>query len=94
MRERFRIQARGESYKYGDDQGQELAKRDDRNRGILTGLLEPGMNDDAEIVVNRGHNVERGENRKDRMMRLDQRLEDEVLPHEACGSAECPRARA
>src|SRR5712692_748640 len=80
-RERLRIQPSGESDKHGDAEGHGLRAGHEGTRGFA-GLLEPGVHDDAEVVVKRGDDVEHGENGEDRMMRFDQRKENEILAHE------------
>src|ERR1700692_2682708 len=80
--ERLRIQPRGESYKQRRAESYGLGAAHDW-RGGVAGFLQPGVNDDAEIVVERRHDVERGENREHGMMRFDEREKDEVLAHEA-----------
>src|SRR5712691_217964 len=81
-RERLRIQPGGEGDKYGDAEGHGLRAGHDGNRGF-SGLLEPSVNDDAEVIVERGDDVEDGEDRKHGMVRFDQGKENEVLAHEA-----------
>jgi len=41
----------------------------------VAGLFEPSVDDHAEIVVERGNDIERGENREHGMMRFDEREE-------------------
>src|SRR5258708_40067765 len=82
-RERLRIQPGGESDKHGDAEGHSLRAGHDRARGFA-GLFEPGVYDDAEVVVKSGDDVENGEDSENGMVRFDQRKENEVLAHEAC----------
>src|SRR5260221_6634872 len=78
----LRIQPRGESYKQRRAEGDRLSVGHE-GRGRIAGLFQPGVNDDAEIIVDRGNEIERGEDGQHRMMRFDQREEYEVLAHEA-----------
>src|SRR5207248_6739519 len=82
--ERLRIQPGGEGDKrsYAERDGLRVAH--DWPRGF-PGSLEPGVDDDAEVVVERGNDVEHGEDGEHGMVRFDERKEDEVLTHEACG---------
>src|SRR5882672_12453616 len=81
----FRIQPRGEGYKQRRAEGDGLRVAHHR-RGGFAGFSEPGVNDDAEIVVEGGKNVERGDDGQHGMMRFDEREKDEVLAHETgCG---------
>src|SRR5260370_4909416 len=82
--ERLRIQPGGEGDKYGDGESYGLSAGHDRT-GRFAGLLEPGVDDDAEVVVERGNDVEDGEDGEHGMVRLDERKENEVLAHEAGG---------
>src|SRR5258708_36864356 len=61
--ERLRIQPRRESYKQrrAECYGLRVAHK---RCGSIPGLLEPGMNDNAKIVVERGNDVEGRENRQ------------------------------
>src|SRR5882762_5135055 len=81
--ERLRIQPRRQGYKQGRAESDGLGAAHER-RGVVTRLFEPSMNDDAEIVVQRGNDIERGENREHGMMRFDEREKNEVLAHETC----------
>src|SRR5690242_15876137 len=69
--ERFRIQPGGEGDKYGYAEGDCLRAAHDGTRG-LTGSFEPGMDHDAEVVVERGDDIEDGENGEHGMVRFDQ----------------------
>src|SRR5579859_297019 len=80
----LRIQPRGEGYKQGRAEGDSLGVGHEWHGGV-PGLFEPGVNDDAKIVVERGDDVERGKYRKHRMMGFDEREKDEVLAHKASG---------
>src|SRR5215470_14714612 len=82
--ERLRIQPRGESNKYCDAKGQGLpiAHRGTRR---FARLLQPGVHDNAEVVVKRGNDVQNCENGQHWMLRFDERKENEVLAHEAGG---------
>jgi len=51
--ERLRIQPGGEGDKYGDAEGDSLRAGHDGSGGFA-GLLEPGVDDDSEVVVKRG----------------------------------------
>src|SRR6266567_8769723 len=82
--ERLRIQPGGESDKHGDGEGHSL-RAGHHGTGRFAGLLEPGVHDDAEIVVERGNDVKNGEDGEHGMVRLDQRKENEILAHEAGG---------
>src|SRR5205085_11184346 len=42
----------------------------------------PGVNDNAEVVVERGNDVENGEDREYGMFRFNEREENEILAHE------------
>src|SRR2546422_5104759 len=81
-RERLRIQPGGESDKHGDAEGHGLRAGHDRTRSFA-GLLEPGVYDDAEVVVQRGNDIQRGEDGEHRMVRFNQRKKNEILAHEA-----------
>src|SRR5579859_3848132 len=80
--ERLRIQPGGHGDKYGDAEGDGLRVAYDGTRGFAGGL-EPRVDDDAEVVVERGDDVENGEDCEERVVRLDKRKENEVLAHEA-----------
>src|ERR1700741_4676492 len=82
-REWLRIQPRSEGYKQGCPEGDGLRVGHER-RGGVAGLFEPGVSDNAQIVVERGNDTERGENSQHGMMRFDQRQKNKVLTHEAC----------
>src|SRR5258708_13878379 len=56
----LRIQPRGESYKQGSAQGDRLRVGHEW-RGRIARLFQPCVNDDAEIIVDRGNEIERGE---------------------------------
>src|SRR2546421_7679815 len=91
LSERLRIQPGSEGDKHGDAEGYRLRAGHDGTRRFA-GLLEPGVHDDAEVVVKRGNDVEDGKDRKDRMVRLDQRKENKILAHEAGGGRDaCER---
>src|SRR5438552_19022679 len=77
-RERLRIQPGSEGDKHGDAESHGLCAGHD-GAGSFAGLLEPSVDDDAEVVVKRGDDVENSEDRKDRMVRLDERKENEIL---------------
>src|SRR6266404_9072639 len=83
-REGFRIQPGGERDKHGYTERYGLRVGHQRPRRF-TGLLEPGMHDDAEVVVERRNDVENCEHREHGMLRFDEREEDEILAHEARG---------
>jgi len=78
----LRIQPRGEGYKQGGAEGDRLRVGHEW-RGRIAGLFQPGVNDYPEIIVDRGNEIERGEDGQHRMMRFDEREKDEVLAHEA-----------
>src|SRR5580693_6570201 len=59
--ERLRIQPRGEGYKQRRAESDGLGAAHDR-RGGVAGLFEPGVNNDAEIIIESGDDVESGEN--------------------------------
>src|SRR6266849_5147940 len=80
--ERLRIQPRRQGYKQGRAESDRLGAAQDRC-GSIAGLLEPGVNYDAEIVVERRNDIERRENSENGMMRFDECEKDEVLAHEA-----------
>src|SRR2546427_6948448 len=81
-RERLRIQPGGEGDKHGDAEGHGLRAGHDRTRSFA-GLLEPGVYDDAEVVVQRGNDIQHGEDGEHRMVRFNQRKKNEILAHEA-----------
>src|SRR6266567_7131881 len=83
-REGLRIQPGGESDKHGDGEGHSLRAGHD-GTGRFAGLLEPGVHDDAEVIVERGNDVQNGKDGEHGMVRLDQRKENEILAHEAGG---------
>src|SRR4029077_1484751 len=82
--ERLRIQPRGEGDKRRDGEGQGLRVGHDGTR-YFARLLQPGVHDDAEIVVERWDDIEHGKNGEHRMVRFDQRKENKILAHEAGG---------
>src|SRR6266571_6503026 len=82
--ERLRIQPGGECDKCSHAERYGLRIAYDRTRGFA-GRLEPGVDHDAEVVVKRRDDVEHGEDDQNRMVRFDERKEDEVLAHEAGG---------
>src|SRR6202035_1660649 len=88
----FRIQPCRQGYKQGCAESDGLGAAHDR-RGSIARLSEPGVNDDAEIVIHRGDDVERGENGEDGVMRFDEREKDEVLAHEACGGRDASKRK-
>ena len=51
------------------------------------------MDDDAEVVVKRGDDVENGENGKNGMVRLDERKENEILAHETGGGRDARKRK-
>src|SRR2546429_3935064 len=81
-RERLRIQPRGERDKHGDAEGHGLRARHGWTRSFAR-LLEPSVHDDAEVIVKRGDDIQHGEDGEHRMVRLDQRKENEILAHKA-----------
>src|SRR6202521_1295646 len=81
-RERLRIQPGGERDKHGDAKGHCLLAGHGWTRRFAR-LLEPGVHDDAEVIVERGNDIQHGENGKHRMVRFDQRKKNEILAHEA-----------
>src|SRR5579859_250603 len=82
--ERLRIQPGGHGDKYGHAEGDGLRVAHDRTRGFAGGF-EPGMDDDAEVVVERGNDIKDRKDREHGMVRFDKRKENEVLAHEAGG---------
>src|SRR5690242_8079043 len=54
--ERLRIQPGGEGDKYRDAEGDGLGAAHDGARGFAGGF-EPGVDDDAEVVVERGNDI-------------------------------------
>src|SRR5882724_11670474 len=80
----LRIQPRGEGYKQGRAECDRLRVGHKRCRGIAR-LFEPCVNYDPQIVVERGDDAERSENRQHGMMRFDQCEKDKVLAHETRG---------
>ena len=56
----------------------------DGPRGVAGGL-EPGVHHDAEVIVERGHDIEDREDSEHGMVRFDERKENEVFTHEARG---------
>src|SRR5882672_10333124 len=83
-REGFRIQPGGErdKHRYAERYGLRVGHQRPRR---FTGLLKPGMHDDAEVVVQRGNDVQHREDREHGMLRFNEREEDEILAHEARG---------
>src|SRR5258708_6966460 len=81
-RERLRIQPGGERDKHGDAEGYGLSAGHGWTRRIA-GLLQPGVHDNAEVIVERRHAIKQSKNREHRMARFDQRKENEILAHEA-----------
>src|SRR5437667_9253595 len=82
LSERLRIQPGGEGDKHGDAESHGLRAGHD-GAGSFAGLLEPSVDDDAEIIVERGNDVENSKNGENRMVRLNQRKENRMLDHEA-----------
>src|SRR5258708_32184829 len=80
-RERLGILPGREGDKYGDGKGHRLRAGHHGTRRFAR-LLEPGVHDDAEVVIERGNDVKNGEDGKHGMVRLDQRKENEILAHE------------
>src|SRR5713226_7280292 len=68
-RERLRIQPGGERDKHGDAEGHSLRAGHHGTRRFA-GLLEPGVHDDAEVVVKRGDDIENGEDSEHRVVRF------------------------
>src|SRR6266446_4025429 len=66
-RERFRIQPGGErdKHRYAERHGLRVGHQRPR---CFTRLLEPRVNDDAEVVVERGNDVENREHREHGML--------------------------
>src|SRR5713226_9512756 len=81
-RERLRIQPGGEGDKHGDAEGDGLGAGHNGARGFA-GLLEPGVDDDAKVVVEGGNDVENGEDGEEGMVRFDEGKENEIFAHEA-----------
>src|SRR5437870_13866445 len=69
-RERLRIQPCGEGDKYGDAESYGLCAGHD-GTGSFTGLLEPGVHNDTEVIVKGGDDVENSENGEHRMVRRE-----------------------
>src|SRR5260370_32268837 len=80
-RERLRIQPGGERDKHGDAEGHGLRARHGWTRRFAR-LLEPGVHDNAKVIVKCGHDIKHGKDREHRMVRFDQRKEKEILAHE------------
>src|SRR5580700_6607116 len=76
-RERLRIQPRSERDKYGHAEGHGLRVAHQHARRIAR-LLEPGVHDDAEVVVQRGNDIQHRENGEHRVFRLNQREENKI----------------
>src|SRR6266850_2517201 len=83
-RERFRIQPGGQRDKHRYAERDGLRVSHDWKRRFPR-LFEPRVHDDAEVVVERGNDVQHREDRKHGMLRFDEREEDEILAHEARG---------
>src|SRR6266403_4929319 len=81
-RERLRIQPRRQGYKQRRAESDGLGVAHERRWGVA-GLFEPSVDDHAEIVVERGSDVERCENSHHGMVRFDQRQKNKILAHEA-----------
>src|SRR2546430_8636479 len=83
-REGLRIQPGGQRDKrsYGERDGLRVAH--DGPRGF-PGSLEPGVHHDAEVIVERGHDIEDREDSEDGMVRFDERKENKIFTHEARG---------
>src|ERR1700740_1079322 len=80
--ERLRIQPGGQRDKRSYAKRHGLRAAYDGTGGFA-GSLEPGVDDDAEVVVKREDDVEDREDREHGMVRFYQRKENEVLAHEA-----------
>src|SRR5258708_1459040 len=80
--ERLRIQPRRQGYKQRRTESDGLGVAHERPWGVA-GLFQPSVDDHAEIVVERGNDVERCENSQHGMVRFDQRQKNEILAHEA-----------
>src|SRR5882724_2956900 len=81
-RERLRIQPGGQGDKHGDAEDDGLSAGHDGARGFA-GRLEPGVHDDAEVIVKCGDDVKNGKDGENRVVRFDERKENEVLAHES-----------
>src|SRR5207248_1303576 len=76
-RERFRIQPGGERDKHRDAERDGLRAAHD-GPWRFAGRHEPGMHDNAEEVVERGHDVQHRKDREHREVRCDEGKEHEV----------------
>src|SRR5260370_1704900 len=65
-RERLRIQPGGERDKHGNAEGHGLRTRHRRARRLAR-LLEPGVHDDAKVIIERGNDIQHSEDRQNRM---------------------------
>src|SRR5438552_12863806 len=92
LSERLRIQPGGEGDKHGDAESHGLRAGHD-GAGSFAGLLEPSVDDDAEIIVERGDDVEDGKYRENGMVRLDERKENEILAHETGGGRDARKRK-
>src|SRR5437867_3384663 len=92
LSERLRIQPGGEGDKHGDAKGDGLRVGHD-GAGSFAGLLEPGVHDDAEVVVKRGNDVENRKYGENGMVRLDERKENEILTHETGGGRDARKRK-
>src|SRR5712692_11413847 len=70
-RERLRIQPGGERHKHGHAKRHGLRAGHHRTRRFAR-LLETSVHDDAEVVVQRGDNVQHREDGEHRVVRFDQ----------------------
>src|SRR5712692_2811849 len=91
-REGLRIQPGGEGDKHGDAEGHGLRAGHGGAR-CFARLLEPSVNDDAEVVVEGGNDVENGEDGEEWMVRFDERKENEILAHEAGGGRDARKGK-
>src|SRR5438552_16575145 len=92
LSERLRIQPCSEGERHGDAESHGLCAGHD-GVGRFAGLLEPGVHDDAEVIVKRGDDVEDGKYRENGMVRLDERKENEILAHETGGGRDARKRK-
>src|SRR5205807_8015419 len=83
-REGLRIQPGGQRDKRSYAERDGLRGAHDGPRGF-PGSLEPGVHHDAEVIVERGHDIEDREDSEDGMVRFDERKENKIFTHEARG---------
>src|ERR1700687_2644399 len=82
--ERLRIQPSSQGNKHGDAK-RNCLRAAHVGRWSVSRLLQPGVDYDAEIVVERRHDIKSGEDREHGMMRFNESQENKILAYETGG---------